>query len=305
VRVPTPLGSWAEQQLSSAREGSGEFMNLLDAILSVAGLVLWLLWREAGFLDRSRLAPAGLLSTLRPAQPVVRRSHSLLLGLFFLLVLRAFFYWHIGAALDWMPRLQLIAVTVTFRSDFLDRMLLYSLLSWLRIGAFFYFSLLLLSAVNEAIGETDPCQKRVRLHLGSVDRWPAFLKLGAPFIVGFGFWAAINPLLAWCGLIPATSGWPSLGRQAALVGLGAFYSWQWLIVVFLAIQVLNNYLFLGNFAVLGFVQATAHNLLRPLTFIPLKWGKVDTGPIAAILLVVILTEMGARQLSLWFSRLPV
>jgi hypothetical protein len=279
-------------------------MSLLDAILSLAGLALWLLWREAGFIDRARLAPAGLLSTLRPAQTVIKRSHGLLLGLFFLLVLRAYFYWHIGAALDWMPRLQLVAVTLTFRSDFLDRMLLYSLLSWLRLGAVFYFSLLLVSAVNEAINETDPYQKRVRLHLGRVDRWPAFLKLSAPFLAGIGFWVAINPLLAWSGLIPGASSWPGLGRQAALVGLGAFYSWQWVIVCFLVLQVLNNYVFLGNFAFLNFVQATAHNLLRPLSFLPLKWGKVDAGPMAGILLVVMVTEIGARQLCLWFSRLP-
>ena len=65
-----------------------------------------------------------LLSTLKKAEPAGRGRWVYLTGLLALLVFRAF-YSQIGAAMNWMPSLNLVAIHLSFRSDFLSRMFLF------------------------------------------------------------------------------------------------------------------------------------------------------------------------------------
>lgn len=279
-------------------------MSLLDVILNWVALLLWLRWREAGLLDRNRLAPTGLLSTLQPTHPAASRRYVSLAVLGCLLIVRALFYWHVGAAMNWLPRLHLVATTLSFRSDAWDRMLWYSAFSFLQTFAVFYFWLLLLSAANRHLGDTEPWQKRLRQHLGGLDRLPVFIKLSAPFIIGFLFWASANPLFAFLGLIPASSSWIQLTRQAVVIGLAAFISWKGLLLILCFCCVLNHLVILGNSPLWHYLMISARHILRPLAYLPLRVGRLDVTPVVGIVLVLFLSHWGAKGLDHWFSQIP-
>ena len=65
---------------------------------------------------------------------------------------------------------------------------------------------------------------------------------------------------------------------------------------FLALYVLNSYVYLGDFAFLDFVNTTSHGLLRPLRRLPLRVGRVDLAPLAGMALVMLAAEYGRRGL---------
>ena len=92
-------------------------MSLINFILDIAGLLLWFSWRSIPFDPLARAAPATLAGTVRRAEPTrLKRWHFLavLLGLLFV---RAFFYWEIGRAVNWTPRLDLGVVAPAFRGN--------------------------------------------------------------------------------------------------------------------------------------------------------------------------------------------
>ena len=93
-----------------------------------------------------------------------------------LLLVRGVAYWEIGATARWTPHLQLGFLALSFRSDYLVRMLLFSALSFLLTLLVFYIWLILLSVVNLNIPDKDPLQKLVRLHLGWVEKFPRVFK---------------------------------------------------------------------------------------------------------------------------------
>src|SRR6267143_2170071 len=144
-------------------------MGFIDFILNVAALLLWLNRGAAGKTTTLTLPAMSLLSTLRKPEPSRIRRWVFLGSLLALLGLRALFYWQIGTAADWTPRLNLGAVVLHFRSDYAGRVLWFSLLSFGRLLAIFYLWLLLLSVVNQSISERDPFQKLVRLQLGRLE----------------------------------------------------------------------------------------------------------------------------------------
>ena len=76
-------------------------MALIDFILNLAGLLLWLNWRSVRFDPLGKRTPATLIGTLRRAEPRRWRRWHLLAALGGLLLLRAVFYWQIGAAANW------------------------------------------------------------------------------------------------------------------------------------------------------------------------------------------------------------
>ena len=112
-------------------------MSIVDLLLNLACLLLWLNWCSVKldpFLNRQ---PVTLGGTLRRAEPRRSRSWYFLVALLALLFVRALLYWQIGSAVNWAPRLQLIAITLSFRCDFLSRMFLFSFFSFaLFLGIF-------------------------------------------------------------------------------------------------------------------------------------------------------------------------
>jgi uncharacterized protein YggT (Ycf19 family) len=275
-------------------------MSLIDFILNIAGLLLWLNWRAV---PPPRVAPAGVAgqALLRRADPP-RGRWWYLLGVLALLLGRAVFYWQAGARLQWAPGISLSTFSLLFRSDRLGRMVLFSFFSFGATLGFFYLCLLLLSSVNAAVSDADPAQRLVRLHLGRVERWPNGVKLLLPLAVTMALWCALNPLLLWIDMVPKVSTWGLLA-QGAVIGLAVYFTLRFLVAGFLALYVLNSYVYLGDFQFLDFVNTTARRLLRPLRRLPLRIGRVDLAPLAGIALVMTLNMKNLLYLADAYSRL--
>src|SRR6476620_3160728 len=120
-------------------------MNLIDWILNLAGLFLWIDWRS-GTLARQPRPPLSLASAVRPAERRLPAEFGSLAVLAFILLVRPCFYYSIGSKLGWTPQLDLLAISLPWRSDLLGRMYLYSTISFLLTLGFFYAAMFLLSA---------------------------------------------------------------------------------------------------------------------------------------------------------------
>ena len=148
-------------------------------------------------------------------------------------------------------------------------------------------------------------QRLVQLHLGRVDRWPWLVKLLLPlFAVGLA-WLALDPVLSQLRLIqPPLSGVHRV-EEAAVIGLGAYLTWRYLIGGLLLLWLLTTYIYLGNNAFWSFVSLTGRNTLSPLGWVPLRFGKVDLTPLVGIFLVFFTAEFAQRGLTVLYSRLPL
>ena len=258
-------------------------MNFIDAILNFAAVLLWLQWRSL----RTAHPPVqtrSLLSLLQPTDKPLAAAR-ILLFLAALLLTRALFYWQIGAPLRWVPTLPFGPVPVPFRSDFFGLMLLYSVLAAAHAILVMYFWLLLLSAVNRRVPDSEPFQRWVRLHLGRAERLPAWAKLLLPAVLVAFAWLAVNPLLVRLHLLPAPKHFAHLAEEAFVVGLGACLAWKLLLLGVLVLYVVQSYVFFGAHPFWRFIDATGRNLLQPLAAVPLRVGRVDFAPLALIALI--------------------
>ncbi len=280
-------------------------MSLIDWMLNLAGLILWLGWRNAPAAGKRRSAGITIASTIKPMQTAPPRTWLLPLCLLALITLRSFFYWHIGSALDWTPRLPLAVLVLPFRSDLFGRMILFSFLSFALFLATFYFGLFLLSVVNRSITDSDPVQRWLRTQLGRVEKTPAALLIIMPIVLSALVWAALSPPLVWMGLLPRPVSGAHLMQQAIVVGAGSILIWKYLVSALLVLRIANDYVFLGDLAFWRFVNATSHNLLKPLSWLPLRTSHLDFTPVAGVVLVMALFELGGYGLTQLYRRLPL
>jgi uncharacterized protein YggT (Ycf19 family) len=276
-------------------------MALIDLIVNLACLLLWLNWRS---LSQSSPAAPGLtlVSTLKSAHG--RRNFRWLLpvGIAAILLIRSIFYWHIGAAVSWTPKLDLGAVSISFRSDIFLRAFSFSLLSFgLLLGAV-YWCLLLISALNRNVPDSDPFQRMVRAHLGWLDRLPAALKLILPLLAVTGLWVGGHRLLVHMGVVPPPLSSLQLWQQGALLGLTSLFVWKYFLVALLLAYLLNSYIYLGTWPVWNFVNATGTRLLSPLRFARL--GKLDLAPLIALSAILFLSQLADSWLPTLYQHIP-
>jgi hypothetical protein len=280
-------------------------MSLIDFILNLVALFLWLSWRSFGADPLIHSTPATLAGTLRRAEPRRLKGWHFLAGLVALLVLRAWLYWQIGPSVNWTPKIRLVAIALSFRSDFLDRMLLFSGLSFTLTLALLYLLLLLLSLATGPSLELNAFQRFLRTQLGFVHSWHALAKSFLPLAVGMCGWLLINPLLTRLNIIPPPVSGTQRVEQALLIGLGSYLAWKYLIVAILLLSLLSSYVYLGNHWFWNFVSLSSRNLLAPIRWIPLRLGKVDFTPLAGVIIVLILGEFGERGLVRLYERLAL
>lgn len=280
-------------------------MGLANWILNLAALLLWLSWRSSRFDPLAKTVPATLAGTLKRAEPHRLAHWYFPLVLAGLLVFRGWLYRQIGPALGWTPSVEMGALVVaTFRSDFLGRAMVFSVLSFGEMLALFYLWLLGLSVVNGPGAAGDSFQKLVGLNLGRVDRWPWPMRLVLPLAVGALSWLALSPLLGRWGIIPAGgSAWLRL-EQGVILGLLACLTWKYLIGILLALHLLNSYVYLGNHPFWSFVALTGRNLLAPLDRFRLRTGRVDFAPVVGIALTFLIAESAGWVLTWLYRRLP-
>lgn len=278
-------------------------MGLIDFILNLAGLLLWLNWRSVRFDPLGKRTPATLIGTLRRAEPRRLRRWHLLAALGGLLLLRAGIYWQIGSAAHWTGTLNLSVITLSFRSDYFVRMLLFSIFSFgLTLGVF-YLWLLLLSIL--AGPEPLPFHRLVRMPLGGIDRWARGVKFLLPLIVTATFWWLASWLLAELQIIPKPVSTAQRFEESLVIGLSSYLTWKYLAGALLVLHLLNSYIYFGKHPFWGYVNAGAQTLLSPLRALPLRVGKADFAPVVGIALVFLATELAGRGLVFLYERLPL
>lgn len=272
-------------------------MGVVDFILNLAGLLLWVNWRAAALDPLSRAAPATLAGTLRRAEPPRARPWQFLAAIAALLLLRAFFYANLAPALEWTPRLDLVATQVAFPSDrrafghTLGWMTLYSALSFGLTLAVFFLWLLLFSLVGGAGPDSFFLTRLVRLHLGRLDRWPGWARALLPLLAGALVWLGLSWPLGALGLLPAPgSGWTRPG-QAALIGLSAYTAWKWPLAVLLGLHLLGSYVYFGPHPIWKYSHEAARRVLRPLAGLPLRVARMDLTPVLGLALIFLLARL--------------
>lgn len=263
-------------------------MALIDFILNLVALLLW--WNWLAMDPLAKTSAATLIGTLRKTDKSDSKRWRLLLALLALLVFRAIVYWEFGASFRWTPILQLEVINIPFRSDYLTRMMLFSLLSFLLALGIFYLWMLLLSIVNANVPDTDPLQRLVRAQVKWLEKWPNGMKLLLPFFVGGLCWLALHPLLSHMAILQKSRSSLQLIRQAAVIGGATYLGWKYLIVGILLLHLLSSYIYFGNHPFWNFINVTARNFLAPFRRIPLRAGRVDFLPVIAIALVFFVCE---------------
>lgn len=279
-------------------------MILIHQILNVACLLLWLNWRSIGFASVGPSARFSLLSTLKRTEPQFAARWLYLVGLLALLLIRGLFYWHMGSATNWTPVIDLVAITLPFRSDYFLPMLIFSGSSFGFLLAGFYGWLLLISGANHKVTDSDPFQKLLRFHLAWLEPCPTVLKCFLPTLIAALLWVFLNPSMVRLGIIPAPVSTNLLWQQAALLGITAVLVWKFLLLGSLLLHLLNTYVYLGNAPFWHFVNLTARNLLRPIAWLPLRIGRVDLSPVVGIAAVLFIETLGRHWLPRLYQRLP-
>lgn len=267
-------------------------MALIHFILDLAALLLWLSWRAKPYDALATATPATLVGTLRRAESRPVKRWYFLAALIGLLLLRPAIYCALGPALNWTAQLNLVVTSLAFKSDFqfFGRMLLFSVLSFAVMLVVFYFWLMLLAMLGRSGNEIVSPVRLARAQLGFMDAWPAWLKLLLPFIAGFTSWWMLSwPLSAW-SLMPQPGSEATRLAQAALVGLGSYLSWKYLVLALLGLHLLHNHIYFGPHPLWSFVDHAANRLLAPLRFLPLRLARLDLTPVVGIGLVLLFTH---------------
>jgi len=277
-------------------------MGYVDFILNLAGVLLWLSWRSVRFDPLNQRTPATLMGTLRPAAPQKIRRWHLLVIIAGLLLLRAFFYWQIGSALSpiWTGKLDLGVITLSFRSDWFVRVLLFSFLSFGRALGIFYVGLLFLSLVKGP----EPIHRLVRIPLGRVDGWARWQKIILPYLATAVIWWLAAWLLGALQIATQPVSMAQRLEEAAVIALGSYLVWQFPAVAVLGLHLLNSYIYFGKHPLWNYVNTAAQKILLPLEKIPLRLGKMDFAPVVGIALIFLAAGCAGRGLTWLYQRLP-
>ena len=270
-------------------------MWLINLILNVAGLLLWLRWREKDvrpLASRSQILLATTLKRTRADHPRL----IFLLGLIALLVIRSLLYWQLGEPLNWIPIARFGVIPLAFRSDFFWRIFLFSFYSFGATLGTYYMAILLFSIVNES-DETNAFHKMLMTHLGWIGYLPGFVKLLLPWTTATVLWCALNPLLVAARILPKGKLFKDIAIDGAVFGTGVYLVWEYAIVGVLIIYILNSYIYFGTWPFWDFIDRTGRRLMRPLARIPLRIGKIDLKPAVGIA-IVLLAGFGVR---FWLS----
>ncbi len=283
-------------------------MGTIDLILNLAGVMLLLSWRSQRLDPVWRRTPATLVGTLRPAHERRFRGWHFLAALVVLVFVRGWLYWQIGSPADWTPKLDLGLILLPLRVDHLGLALLYSALSLVRVLFLFFCWMMLLLVINRRLGETDPIHKVLQAQAGPLGRWPGYVQGLLPPLLVVLSWAALQPVLTRLGLVIPAKSFGQICEQGLLIAAAMLLSVKYLIGAVLLLYLLCSYVYLGHSPFWDFISATAGNLLGPLRWLPLRTGKLDLAPLAAIVLVFVLlhtvpnlitAKAAERQVTLW------
>jgi hypothetical protein len=262
-------------------------MALIDLILNIAGLLLWLNWRPLPQLTTIPAPGRSLASTLRRASAPRQTRWWSLAAMAVLLLVRSVFYQQIGSSLNWTGMLDLVVITLPFRSDLFERTLLFSVLSFAKALWIVHLWLLLVSVLNHGDASLGPAQRLAAWLLGRVHRWPRAVKALLPFLGTALLWAVLSLWLVRIELLPRPETFAALWLQAGMVGLCAYLAWVPLLACVLGLHVIESHVYLGKFAFWDIVNSTARVLVSFPGASRLKWRQVDLAPLMMLVLVLL------------------
>jgi len=280
-------------------------MPLINLILNLVGMLLWVSWRYVPFDPIQRAKPATLTGTLRRAEPLKFRRWHFLLALSALLLLRSAFYWWVGGTMQWTLDVNLGVVSIAFRCDVFDRMLLFSFVSFANALFQFYLVLTLLWLCGPRNVDSDPCQRFVRIQITPFQKLPRLVLLFMPLVVASITWMALAPLMTHMKIIPAFESWPHLAEQSVVLGLGAYPLWKHVVGVVLGLHLLNTYVYLGMHPFWNYVSTLGKRLLKPIEWIPLQAMRMNFAPVVGICAAYGLGFLMERGLDTFFQKLPL
>jgi hypothetical protein len=191
--------------------------------------------------------------------------------------------------------MEILAISIPWRSDLLGRMILFSTMSFAIALGFYYAWIFLLSAVRPNKNEADVMQRFVRAQLGWLEKIPSGLKLLVPAVVAGLCWIGFVQLLGELELLPLPKSTETLWGQAGAIALASVLAWEWLLPVLFLLHLLNIYVYLGTHPAWAYISEVSRRLLAPLSF--LHFGKVDLAPVAGIAIVIVLGELVIRPLA--------
>src|SRR4051812_2093984 len=219
-------------------------MSLIHWILDIAALLLWVDWRSGRVVAlKTGQVAISITNSIRATEKSRFRGLGSLAGLAVLLLVRPFIYSSLGSSLEWTPRINLLAISIPWRTDFLGQMFVFSFLSFLCTLGIFYSWLLLLNSVNTDVPENDLVHRFVRFQLGWLARLPAWFKLLLPPLAAGLCWAAAAPLLQRSQMIPAPKSGSHYFQQASIFFIAALLLWRWVLILAFAIHFVNLYVY--------------------------------------------------------------
>jgi uncharacterized protein YggT (Ycf19 family) len=263
-------------------------MSLIDAILNFAGLLLWFNWRSIRMDPLARRRPATLAGTLKSTRHGTAAGWPFLAALTVLLAVRAVIYWQLGASVDWLPRLDMGLVVLAFPIDGLTNALLFSAVSFLRLGVVAFFWLLVIGILTRRVEEPDPILKLVRIQLGRIWRLPVWAQLAITPVLTICLWAALRPVLSGAGVVGEGQSSLQVLQQGVLLFGALVASLKLLLPLILLLYMLSIYVYLGNNPVWAFVTSVSRGLLAPFRREKLRSSKLDFAPLAGILVILLL-----------------
>jgi len=269
-------------------------MDLIHFILNAAAMLLWLSWRSYRFVPTNDFRGGTLLSTLKKTERGQFNQMTLVTSLVMLLGLRAIFYWHIGPAVHWAPRIDFIVFSVPFRCDFFDRMVLFSALSFFGWMGVFYFWLILLQLLNDRGADTNPWHAIVRRHLGWVAGLPVWMRVLVPAVVAYLLYLVFSKYFSHLRILPDARNASVWLTQGLVISLSVYLLAKSLIVSVLVLYLVNSFVYLGNHAFLAYVNTTAQRMLKLLRWLPTRVGKFDFAPLVLLGLVVVVDHFLQR-----------
>jgi uncharacterized protein YggT (Ycf19 family) len=280
-------------------------MRLFDLILDLLCLLLWVSWRMASHSPGEVPWHRTLLRTLRRASPKTRVHWGYPVLLIGILILRGLLYQQIGSAMSWVPHLDFGPVAIPFRSDRIDRMMLFSGLSFGQWLGGFYLWLLMLSALSQSVPEGNAFRHFGQVNLGWPDEWPTLLKLTLPVPAVAVLWFGLIWCFARLGLMPVPASVWQAAQQGIVLGLTSVLLWKYLLVGILFLHLLHCYIYLGKSPFWEFVEGLGRSLLSPLQRIPLRVRSVDFAPLVVLALVFLIAEITGHWLEMLYRRLPL